>query len=384
MSKKIFELKDLRYFHTFQATSPKKNRYSFPMTASSSSSISSSQFNSLVDPVWETIDPTPDLHALFKQYDNTFFDGRLAACEVKWSSRMTSSAGLCSFESRSKFCSIRLSKPLLQYRPRKDLVETLLHEMIHAFLFLSDGVKDRDGHGPMFQFHMRRINMSAGTNITVYHNFHDEVIYHQKHWWRCTGPCRMRSPFYGWVKRSMNRAPGKNDFWWKEHQMTCGGNFIKVKEPEGYDTKKISNGKSQSQARPTPLDRYFTGKGHVLGHLSSSSGAILGYCPNVDRSRNSIGNTGMELEMRHAENYYNGGDLRVQKKAAKENRAGVTTLKDNGELLVKEKIPESSKSASVGSVESDDNDIIICVPCPVCNVHVPENAINSHLDSCLT
>lgn len=51
------------------------------------------------------------------------------------------SAGLCSFEGKGKFCSIRLSKPLLQYRPRKDLVETLLHEMIHAYLFLSDGVK---------------------------------------------------------------------------------------------------------------------------------------------------------------------------------------------------------------------------------------------------
>lgn len=44
----------------------------------------------LVDPIWETIDPTPDVHALFTLYDDLFFNGRLAACEVKWSPRMTS------------------------------------------------------------------------------------------------------------------------------------------------------------------------------------------------------------------------------------------------------------------------------------------------------
>lgn len=33
----------------------------------------------------------------------------------------------------------------------------------------------------------------------------------------------MCPPFYGWVKRSMNRAPGRNDFWWKRHEMSCGG-----------------------------------------------------------------------------------------------------------------------------------------------------------------
>ncbi len=43
---------------------------------------------------------------------------------------------------------IRLSVPLLKLRPRKDLVETLLHEMIHAYLFVTDGDDDHDGHGP--------------------------------------------------------------------------------------------------------------------------------------------------------------------------------------------------------------------------------------------
>lgn len=59
-------------------------------------------------------------------------------------------------------CSITLSEPLLKLRPRKDLVETLLHEMIHAYLFVTNNNQDRDGHGPEFHKHMYRINAEAG------------------------------------------------------------------------------------------------------------------------------------------------------------------------------------------------------------------------------
>ena len=103
----------------------------------------SSQFSkseeklSLVDPELDLIDPNPDLHSLFLQFNNEFFWSRLNGCEVKWSPRMTLCAGVCSYQYRSGFCSIRLSLPLLKLRPRKDLVETLLHEMIHAYLFVT-------------------------------------------------------------------------------------------------------------------------------------------------------------------------------------------------------------------------------------------------------
>ena len=53
----------------------------------------------------------------------------------------------------------------------------------------------------------------------------------------------------------MNRAPSPRDPWWAEHQRTCGGTYIKIKEPEGY--KKKGEGK---------------GKGHILGRGSSQSG----------------------------------------------------------------------------------------------------------------
>uniref|UniRef100_A0A2C9KG14 SprT-like domain-containing protein n=1 Tax=Biomphalaria glabrata TaxID=6526 RepID=A0A2C9KG14_BIOGL len=191
-----------------------------------------------VDPSLELSDPNPDILTLFLQFNKRFFWGRLSSIEVKWSPRMTSCAGICVYEGRGGLCSVRLSLPLLKLRPRKDLVETLLHEMIHAYLFITDNDRDHDGHGPNFKSHMHRINKATGANISIYHNFHDEVESYQQHWWRCDGPCQNRRPYFGYVKRSMNRAPSPRDFWWAEHQMTCGGKYTKIKEPESYRQKK--------------------------------------------------------------------------------------------------------------------------------------------------
>lgn len=44
---------------------------------------------SVVDPSWETIDPNPDIHAMFVAFNKRFFWGKLGMVEVKWSPRMT-------------------------------------------------------------------------------------------------------------------------------------------------------------------------------------------------------------------------------------------------------------------------------------------------------
>jgi len=217
---------------------------------------------SCVSEEWETIDPTPDLHALFLEFNQTFFWGKLLMCEVKWSPRMTTCAGICRYSPRERFCTIGISIPLLKLRPRKDLVETLLHEMIHALLFITDNNDDHDGHGPEFHKHMYRINAATGANISVYHTFHDEVALYKQHWWRCNGPCTKRPPFYGFVKRAMNRAPGPTDRWWGQHNQNCGGDFVKVKEPEGFGKKKKKGDVVADKGNNSPDIRgYFGGKG---------------------------------------------------------------------------------------------------------------------------
>jgi len=133
---------------------------------------------------------------------------------------------------------IRLSEPLLKFRSLDEIKETLLHEMIHAFLFIERVEAGRDGHGPRFVDKMKEINSNTGLNITVYHSFHDEVDFYRTHIWKCNGKCNKKPPNFGLVKRSMNRATGKNDYWWREHEKNCGGVFEKI-AGKGKEDKKV-------------------------------------------------------------------------------------------------------------------------------------------------
>ncbi|KPP73725.1 sprT-like domain-containing protein Spartan-like [Scleropages formosus] len=190
---------------------------------------------SIVDESWELLDPNPDVRAMFLAFNDMFFWGKLSG------------------------------------------VETLLHEMIHALLFVTQNNRDRDGHGPEFCKHMDRINKASGTNITVCHTFHDEVDLYRQHWWRCNGPCQNLKPFFGYVKRAMNRAPSAQDPWWADHQRSCGGTYIKIKEPENYGKKDKKDHNKDTKGHTQPANRSksglqdirnvlpFSGKGFVLG-----------------------------------------------------------------------------------------------------------------------
>lgn len=211
---------------------------------------------------------------MFHDFDQRFFNGVLVnnGVEVNWSPRMTLCAGLCRWSPRDLSCEIKLSKPLLQLRSRKDVVETLIHEMIHALLFVKRDSDNRESHGPKFHLHMFRINQEATLNISVYHTFHDEVRHYQNHVWRCKGICRNRSPYYGWVRRSMNRKPGPNDKWWAEHQQTCGGEFEKISEPENSKNDKNKNSKeNQSINKTKDIRQFFTPIESLIGDNKSNS-----------------------------------------------------------------------------------------------------------------
>uniref|UniRef100_A0A182QW02 Protein with SprT-like domain at the N terminus n=1 Tax=Anopheles farauti TaxID=69004 RepID=A0A182QW02_9DIPT len=240
------------------------------------SNLNSTQ--NLVHPDWEIIDPTPDIFSLFPLFDRKFFQGRLSCVQLEWSKKMYNCAGICYQRSNrlGKSCIIRLSEPLLKLRPRKDLIQTLLHEMIHAYCFVLGIREGNGGHGPTFKKIMNGINKIAGTNITVYHNFHDEVDLYKTHWWKCNGPCQHKHPFYGLVKRTTNRKPGSYDFWWQEHQMTCGGEFIKIKEPS--PKRKRSNKENLGGSQTPSLPRSQDGKPKSIP--SSQRNVISNYFNN--------------------------------------------------------------------------------------------------------
>lgn len=189
-------------------------------------------------------DPFPDIHSLLALYNTLYFRSLLLpAVELSWSPRLTLCAGTCELvrdpANNNKYTRVRLklSEPLLKFRPRSDLLDTLLHEAIHAYLFLTTSWRhsrgdDGTGHGQGFLMLADAVNEHGGYGVSVYHSFHDEVESYRTHVWECEGPCRTRAPFFGLVKRAMNRAPGKGDAWWAKHREECGGSFRKIAEPE--------------------------------------------------------------------------------------------------------------------------------------------------------
>ncbi|EDV47009.1 sprT-like domain-containing protein Spartan [Drosophila erecta] len=237
------------------------------------------QTMNLVHPQWELVDPTPDIFSMFIRFDEKFFQQRLGAVALEWSKKMYSCAGIC-YQRGNRFVkevTIRLSEPLLKLRPRKDLVETLLHEMIHAYCFVLNIREGNGGHGPNFKRIMETINKVAGTNITVYHSFHDEVAAYRTHIWRCTGICQQRTPFLGYVKRTSNRAPGPNDQWWEKHQRECGGTFMKVGEPsKPSKPEPKTRAKKSTPAVAAPKDDIRNWLGQPAAKKAATGTALLG------------------------------------------------------------------------------------------------------------
>lgn len=114
-----------------------------------------------------------------------------------------------------------------------------------------------------------------------------KVDVYRQHWWQCDGACRKRPPYYGIVRRAMNRAPSPRDTWWADHQRTCGGTYTKIKEPENYGAKKTSKSK---QGKGEAESGAVKGAGNVLG--GNDSGTLPRFFKRKTRdSDNGSGNS---------------------------------------------------------------------------------------------
>lgn len=259
-----------------------------------------------------------------------------------------SCAGICELSkdaAAGKFTRIRLklSTPLLQYRPRSDTINTLLHEAIHAYFFITTSWQhsrgdDGTGHGVGFQLLADAINNHGDYEVTIYHTFHDEVDSYRTHVWQCDGPCRHRPPYFGLVKRSMNRAPGKSDSWWAQHEDECGGKYTKIREPEL--TKKQLEALSKKE--------------------------------RAGRQKNKI-----DVWVKTTAPAKTEGSTSVKPKTGLEQtRDGETPLyKDDSKGL-------SSSAGQKRALEENSREVSkrLMVECPICDVRIAESEINEHLD----
>ncbi|KAF2898543.1 hypothetical protein ILUMI_07614 [Ignelater luminosus] len=308
-----------------------------------------------IKPLQELIRPTSDVHKLFMAFNKKYFCDKLSAVRLSWSKQLTACAGFCVVK-RDGICLITLNWPLLKRSPKKDLVQTLLHEMIHAYLLI---VHNNYEHGPEFQKHMHRINAETGTNITLeLHKFPDEVRLYRPHWWRCIGRCQKWKPYFGMVRRATNRPPGPNDCWWKQHQDTCGGKFIKIREPnkpQNKDKPAIPNDdidKLVPVQMELPPFINLTGKDPVLG----------------------------TSQPRDNSNYAAVRNHWINKFSSPQNVAATPNKRSsNNDPSISEISPKRVKPASPNDIQTSSD----LVKCPVCEKSVSEAEINSHLDQCL-
>ena len=272
--------------------------------------------------------PFVDIHELFKLYNVLYFRSLLLPrVEVSWSPRLTLCAGICELvkDDEGKYRRIRLkmSEPLLKYRPRTDTINTLLHEAIHAYFFITTSWKhsrgdDGTGHGAGFLLLADAISNHSGAEITVYHEFHEEVDSFRTHIWKCDGPCQTKAPYFGLVKRSMNRPPSKSDPWWSKHEAECGGMYTKISEPE----------------------------------LTKAQVNALSAKERAGRQKNKI-------------------DVWIQQPSANDKKDIVSPKSTNGTL--------KRQREAVHDSEAPVKKLL--VSCPICDTQVEETNINNHLDT---
>lgn len=176
-----------------------------------------------------------NLTSLFQSANVELFDGKLDNVTVSWSGRLTSSAGIFHGLRNEGKAYINLSYKLLCHEPAIHFIETLLHEMIHAYLFITE-TRDKSSHGPNFRRKMNEINDRTGFNVSITHDYHDAVNSLQKYVWRCDGVCRSQASYnYGFIKRSVNRPPNPNDIFFSRHTKLCGGQYKQITTGPEYE-----------------------------------------------------------------------------------------------------------------------------------------------------
>ena len=282
-----------------------------------------------IDSLLSSEDPAINISELFSLYNTLYFLSLLQSVEVSWSARLIVQAGICELMRDPKNgdqltrIRIKLSEPLLKHKARSDVVNTLLHEAIHAYFFATTSSRhayedDGTGHGPGFLLLADAINKHGGYEISASHDFHDEVESYRTHVWQCNGPCRQQEPAFGLVKRATNRAPGESDTWWKKHDAECGGTFVKIAQPE------------RNKAKLERSDR--------LGRAAKQTNTLDGWIKSGKRQ---------------------------------ETKAGDTVV--DGEAGAKREQTAPNKLKSVKRVRK-------CVICPICSDDVATDEINEHLD----
>lgn len=248
--------------------------------------------------------------------------------------------------------------------------------------------------------------------MQIYHSFHDEVKLYKQHWWRCNGLCQKRAPYFGTVRRAMNRAPGPNDFWWKEHQQTCGGQFIKIKEPENFKSRAPKNKEKPQIAAKN--NGFANNMSKWLKKPTTTTTVTVPKFASTPKNTKPLSNTQNSLQTNNVHGWGTAGpngsnnSLKTATPVSstrKVSSSGVLGGSNTGLSNLLSKFDNNKKRQSNTNVEKPERRIdtfispkasnpiagnsrssnveMKLVECPVCSNFVLSNDINKHVDLCL-
>lgn len=154
--------------------------------------------------------------------------------DIKWGENMNANSAVTCIRKRviliSKYVYKRLYAKFISenksaYKAHKlykqDLEETILHEIIHVYLYLEHGkafpeYKDNINHGKCFLAEMKRLNglLENGYSISVDHPAADKIIKRYKYY--CT-TCKIK------ITRSKKFKPTDLNDWYSDVNRRCCG-----------------------------------------------------------------------------------------------------------------------------------------------------------------
>lgn len=219
------------------------------------------------------------------------------------------------------------------------------------------------------------INNHGGHQTTVAHEFHDEVESYRKHVWRCDGPCRERGPYFGEVRRAVNRAPGKRDEWWDRHERERRGKFKKVAGPGAWGaiekliTKKpTENDEEKNGAKEVQVKEAKTPSRGIHGKRKLEDGWVT---ETPTRKSSAKRKTVMDAwVVRTPTSPGNSANRRMTGEFADQPDEVLTPSKGRS------RSPTQAILNIVPDIHPDDS----LVDCPICPARIMEGNINRHLD----
>lgn len=162
-------------------------------------------------------DQLPDIYAVFRAYNEEYFDGLIGGFEVRWCARLWIQAGKTTTFPLKR---ITISTKLLIGREIRIMVETLLHEMIHAYLFCNDHPHPLQ-HGEDFVKVMTETNILSTLNIGILDEGGLDHIAHLQVIWECS-KCKEQ------IVRFKRKSRQLNDKTARLHRVRCRGTWRMV------------------------------------------------------------------------------------------------------------------------------------------------------------